>query len=77
MVRTPLEILRDPNLSINSNYYITKQMVPALSRVFSLLGVNVAAWFDQVYQGNQPHHRLARTMTGFLGEKGGIVEECR
>ena len=68
MVRTPLEILRDPNLSINSSYYITKQIVPALSRVFSLLGVNVSTWFDQVYQGNQHHHKIARSMGSLQGE---------
>lgn len=33
---------------LHSTYYITKQIVPSLDRVFSLLGVNVAAWYAEM-----------------------------
>jgi len=33
------------NLRINSTYYITKQLLPALERLFSLLGADVRRWY--------------------------------
>ncbi len=30
---------------LNSIYYITKQIIPALSRVFNLVGVDVKSWY--------------------------------
>jgi DNA polymerase zeta len=35
-------------LKPNSHYYITKQIIPALSRVFNLIGVDVQAWYNQM-----------------------------
>lgn len=32
-------------LRLNDTYYITKQINPALDRIFSLMGVSVGAWF--------------------------------
>jgi hypothetical protein len=32
-------------LQLNGQYYITKQLIPALDRLFSLLGVDVSAWY--------------------------------
>ncbi len=34
-------------LRINSNYYVTKQLVPALNRVMSLAGLDVSMWEKQ------------------------------
>ncbi|TUF20349.1 DNA polymerase zeta catalytic subunit [Bagarius yarrelli] len=39
LVRHPLEVLQDPALRPNSIYYITKQILPPLARIFSLIGV--------------------------------------
>jgi len=33
------------NLQLNTRYYIDKQIIPALARVFSLIGVDVKNWF--------------------------------
>eukprot|EP00181_Compsopogon_caeruleus_P006790 CAMPEP_0184679314 /NCGR_PEP_ID=MMETSP0312-20130426/2150_1 /TAXON_ID=31354 /ORGANISM="Compsopogon coeruleus, Strain SAG 36.94" /LENGTH=1681 /DNA_ID=CAMNT_0027128683 /DNA_START=608 /DNA_END=5649 /DNA_ORIENTATION=- len=33
---------------LNATYYITKQIIPALSRCFNLLGANVQAWFTEL-----------------------------
>ncbi len=38
-------LLRPTPLHIHSQYYITKQIIPAASRVFSLLGVDVMDWY--------------------------------
>jgi DNA polymerase zeta len=33
---------------IHSTYYITKQMIPALHRIFSLIGASVASWYAEM-----------------------------
>lgn len=33
---------------INTTYYITKQLLPALNRIFSLMGVRVAIWYAEM-----------------------------
>ena len=43
-VRSPQELLADPNLKINTEYYITKVIIPPLDRCFSLIGVQVQSW---------------------------------
>ncbi len=44
LVRTPGDLLANPGLRLNGVYYVTKQILPALDRAFSLLGVNVRQW---------------------------------
>lgn len=45
LVAAPDELVRNPDLRINSVYYIVKCLIPALNRVFGLLGVDVADWY--------------------------------
>ncbi|XP_060769511.1 DNA polymerase zeta catalytic subunit isoform X2 [Neoarius graeffei] len=45
LVRRPLEVLQDPALRLNTTYYITKQILPPLARIFSLIGVDVFSWY--------------------------------
>ncbi len=33
-------------LHLHAIYYITKQIIPALDRVFCLLGADLRAWYD-------------------------------
>ena len=44
LVRRPGELLENPGLRLNGVYYITKQILPALDRNFSLMGVDVRQW---------------------------------
>lgn len=44
LVRRPEELLENPGLRLNGDYYISKQLVPALDRCFSLMGVDVRQW---------------------------------
>ena len=44
LVKKPEDLLDNPGLKLNGVYYITKQLVPALDRCFSLLGVDVRQW---------------------------------
>ncbi|KAJ2755454.1 DNA polymerase zeta [Coemansia pectinata] len=44
----PHQLLKRPELRINSQYYVDKQVVPALDRVLSLVGVDVHAWVNDM-----------------------------
>ena len=49
LIRTPEELMVNPMLRINAFYYITKQVLPPLDRVFGLIGqTNVFKWFQEL-----------------------------
>ncbi|KAM5256763.1 DNA polymerase zeta catalytic subunit [Ctenodactylus gundi] len=48
LVRRPAELLQDPTLRLNATYYITKQILPPLARVFSLIGIDVFSWYHEL-----------------------------
>ncbi|XP_025054657.1 DNA polymerase zeta catalytic subunit, partial [Alligator sinensis] len=48
LVRRPIEVLHDPNLRLNATYYITKQILPPLARIFSLIGIDVFSWYHEL-----------------------------
>lgn len=48
LVRRPVEVLQDPALRLNATYYITKQILPPLARIFSLIGIDVFNWYHEL-----------------------------
>lgn len=48
LVRRPMEVLQNPTLRLNSTYYITKQILPPLGRLFQLIGVDVFSWYQEL-----------------------------
>ncbi|XP_034088737.1 DNA polymerase zeta catalytic subunit [Gymnodraco acuticeps] len=48
LVRRPVEVLQDPGLRLNATYYITKQILPPLARMFQLIGVDVFSWYQEL-----------------------------
>lgn len=48
LVRRPMEVLQDPSLRPNGTYYITKQILPPLARMFQLIGVDVFSWYQEL-----------------------------
>nr|XP_015209617.1 PREDICTED: LOW QUALITY PROTEIN: DNA polymerase zeta catalytic subunit [Lepisosteus oculatus] len=48
LVRRPVEVLQDPGLRLNATYYISKQILPPLERVFALIGVDVFSWYQEL-----------------------------
>ncbi|XP_045721283.1 DNA polymerase zeta catalytic subunit isoform X1 [Mirounga angustirostris] len=48
LVRRPAEVLQDPTLRLNATYYITKQILPPLARIFSLIGIDVFNWYHEL-----------------------------
>lgn len=48
LVRRPMEVLQDAALRLNATYYLTKQILPPLGRVFQLIGVDVFSWYKEL-----------------------------
>ena len=44
----PETVLQDVNLELDAEYYIGKNIVPPLERIFNLVGANVRQWFDEM-----------------------------
>lgn len=40
--------LRQGHIRLNTTYYITKQLLPALNRIFGLIGVRVSVWYAEM-----------------------------
>lgn len=44
----PEDLLHDPHASLDSEYYISKNLIPPLERIFNLVGANVRQWYDEM-----------------------------
>ncbi|KAI1760206.1 hypothetical protein GGR53DRAFT_510706 [Hypoxylon sp. FL1150] len=44
----PEELLSNPHLQLDSEYYISKNLIPPLERIFNLVGANVRQWYDEM-----------------------------
>lgn len=42
------DIAKQPNFQLDSEYYITKMLIPPLDRIFSLIGVDVKEWYYEM-----------------------------
>ncbi|XP_077444018.1 DNA polymerase zeta catalytic subunit isoform X1 [Stigmatopora argus] len=71
LVRRPAEVLQDPSLRLNATYYITKQILPPLGRIFQLIGVDVFSWYEEL-----PRIQKASSFSGGEGaaRKGTISQ---
>ncbi|XP_058247909.1 DNA polymerase zeta catalytic subunit [Hemibagrus wyckioides] len=70
LVRHPLDVLQDPALRLNAIYYITKQILPPLARIFNLIGVDVFSWYHTL-----PRVQKWSSCPGGGGGGGGAVGE--
>lgn len=66
LVRRPMEVLQDPSLRLNATYYITKQILPPLARMFQLIGVDVFGWYQEL-----PRVHKASCSSSVGGEESG------
>uniref|UniRef100_A0A7N9ANJ2 DNA polymerase zeta catalytic subunit n=1 Tax=Mastacembelus armatus TaxID=205130 RepID=A0A7N9ANJ2_9TELE len=69
LVRRPMEVLQDPGLRLNATYYITKQILPPLARMFQLIGVDVFSWYQEL-----PRVRGQTVAREEVGRKGTISQ---
>jgi DNA polymerase zeta len=44
----PEDLLSNSHWSLDSEYYISKNLIPPLERIFNLVGANVRQWYDEV-----------------------------
>ncbi|OIW30669.1 hypothetical protein CONLIGDRAFT_630624 [Coniochaeta ligniaria NRRL 30616] len=44
----PEDLLHDPHASLDAEYYISKNLIPPLERIFNLVGANVRQWYDEM-----------------------------
>ncbi|CAK1359247.1 unnamed protein product [Cercospora beticola] len=44
----PEQLIRDENAELDAEYYINKNLIPPLERIFNLVGANVRSWWDEV-----------------------------
>eukprot|EP00698_Gefionella_okellyi_P010857 TRINITY_DN284_c0_g1_i2.p1 TRINITY_DN284_c0_g1~~TRINITY_DN284_c0_g1_i2.p1 ORF type:complete len:565 (-),score=129.66 TRINITY_DN284_c0_g1_i2:319-2013(-) len=64
LVVTPQHLLDNASrLRLNAQYYITKQIIPALERVFNLIGVDVKAWFSEMPRSYRSMYRVQQYST--------------
>lgn len=45
---SPEELLSSPHASLDAEYYISKNIIPPLERIFNLVGANVRGWYDEM-----------------------------
>ena len=58
-VISPEEFMANPALRIHATYYITKQIIPALSRYLNLVGADLHSWFAEIPRTNRVQRPLA------------------
>ncbi|KAJ1904929.1 DNA polymerase zeta, partial [Coemansia sp. IMI 209127] len=66
----PLLLLKRPGLRLDHQYYIEKQIIPALDRVFGLVGVDVRAWINDM-----PRHLRNSIYDAFSDTSGSDTED--
>ncbi|KAI0906880.1 DNA polymerase family B [Ustulina deusta] len=64
----PEELLTNSHLSLDSEYYISKNLIPPLDRIFNLMGANVRQWYDEMPKV-QRIHRVDPTYGNLLAKK--------
>lgn len=63
----PEVLLADDQLELDAEYYISKNLIPPLERIFNLVGANVRGWFDEM-----PKVQRVRSVVGDGGVGAGV-----
>lgn len=51
----PEDLLMNSHLQLDSEYYISKNLIPPLERIFNLTGANVRSWYDEMPKVQRIH----------------------
>lgn len=51
----PEDVLNNPHLRLDAEYYISKNLIPPLERIFNLVGANVRQWYDEMPKVQRIH----------------------
>jgi DNA polymerase zeta len=81
----PERLIFDPEAELDAQYYIDKNIIPPLERIFNLVGANVRAWYDEMPKvqrirmiggiGDGNNGKGKKTMENYMGSSLCIV--CR
>ncbi|KAI9163520.1 DNA polymerase zeta catalytic subunit [Paramyrothecium foliicola] len=52
----PEELLANPHWRLDAEYYISKNLIPPLERIFNLVGANVRQWYDEMPKVQRVYH---------------------
>ncbi|KPM42274.1 DNA polymerase zeta catalytic subunit [Neonectria ditissima] len=52
----PEELLSNPHWQLDAEYYVSKNLIPPLERIFNLVGANVRQWYDEMPKVRRVHH---------------------
>ncbi|CCK72263.1 DNA-directed DNA polymerase KNAG_0J01820 [Huiozyma naganishii CBS 8797] len=63
---SPAEFLANPNCLLDAEYYIMKTLVPPLSRLFNIMGINVTEWTYDLTRFNR-HSAVGNKLTDNVG----------
>ncbi|KAH7309030.1 hypothetical protein B0I35DRAFT_398355 [Stachybotrys elegans] len=59
----PEDLLANPHWRLDSEYYISKNLIPPLERIFNLVGANVRQWYDEMPRIRRTYHASAALTT--------------
>ena len=59
----PEVLLQNDHHELDAEYYISKNIIPPLERIFNLVGANVRQWYDEM-----PKYQRIRQIEGFVHE---------
>ncbi|KAF1841784.1 DNA polymeras-like protein zeta catalytic subunit [Cucurbitaria berberidis CBS 394.84] len=74
---SPETLLQNDHLELDAEYYISKNLIPPLERIFNLVGANVRQWYDEMPKTQRIRNITlpitARQEAGNLLASGGTV----
>ncbi|KXT16901.1 hypothetical protein AC579_4724 [Pseudocercospora musae] len=66
----PERLIYDENAELDAEYYINKNLIPPLERIFNLMGANVRHWYDEMPKVQRIRMLGARRSEGEVSGKG-------
>ena len=60
----PDVLLHNDNDELDAEYYISKNLIPPLERIFNLVGANVRQWYDEMPKYQRVRRREAEAVAG-------------
>lgn len=67
----PEDLLNNDHCTLDAEYYITKNLIPPLERIFNLVGASVRQWYDEMPKV-QRVRRIDNSNHNFGGWGGGV-----
>lgn len=69
----PEVLLNDAHSELDAEYYISKNIIPPLERIFNLVGANVRQWYDEMPK----YQRIRRVEAGLItdGKDMGLAKK--